>query len=107
MKRDLPELHSEIIEPYLLKFCGVMLELIAIEPRLPTQEKWREWHHMLTGVWFLMDISFGIHARLTFGKMRYELSPIGFGDVFDPAKAEKIWQSAKAVIGARHSQATT
>lgn len=96
---------SEILEPQLTKFFGLMIQLIGSEQSFPSQKKWEAWHNMFKGVHYLVmgnrsrkDCT-GVHANLAFGNVLGKIDPCWFlDDQFDEEFAKEVWKTCREVV---------
>ena len=104
---NIPAIPSELLEPQLTKFFGLMIGIIGSEPTFPAKEKWQEWHLMFKGVHYFVignrgkepKDSTGVHASLAFSNALANLDPCwAVGDKkFDESRALEIWKTCRQV----------
>jgi hypothetical protein len=85
----LPEIPSEYIEPYLVKFMSYLIESIAMGFKTPQQAK-----DEFKGIEHFVSQFCGIHARLACGNEYYSF--IGFKDEDLQALCDKVYATTKA-----------
>ena len=76
MKTDLPEIPSEFIEPYIIKFFGSILESVALGYLSPTEAR-----QQLIGVEWFVDINCGVHARIATSNIFEKLKRLSDDDM--------------------------
>jgi len=101
-REQLPYIPSEMIEPYLEKFCGTIIREIGMCPKFPSMKKWRDWDQKMSGVDYLLhhlnctgnEQLRPVHAKLAFSNVRYKIVP-WFSRGLDKKDARRSWRIAR------------
>ena len=96
---------SELLEPHLSKFLGLMVSFIGSESRPPARDQWEKWHNMLKGVHYLAignrssNSACGVNASLAFTNALKEIDPCWAttSGTFDEKSALRIWKACRIV----------
>ena len=100
---NFPYLPSEVLEPHLTRFYGLLIQFIGREIRFPSKQKWKSWSDMMQGVSYIvggnrpreLDNSIGIHASLAYSNFRRDFDPYWPGKEFDLEKAKTVYENCK------------
>ena len=105
MGNPLPTIPSEMLEPHLSKFFGLIVGMIGAEREFPSVEKWREWHNMLKGVHYFVIGTDATHANIAMGNELAKIDPFWSGvregdrllGGFEESKAREVWQICREI----------